>query len=429
MSADPTARPHRRSPADHPRPRSETDRNTPHAPDGPRARKLLDTEAGVFRANPDLQLVILDSIASPGREALLSMQGAEPIYGVLQRRDGSQAPPIIVSNDTALLYLTLAEPSRLPASLCRRFGPRWQTVIERLVLDGVLQIQTPDGFVHGPAALAHAAPLHDTPDAAGAIFKLSLAAIRYAADLALDDPVALSSRMYCYNRIPATAEWRQRFNAPDAAARAWGFDGERSRKRLRRWTESPAPAPDQSWCSWRPRATDTPALRHDRTTYKLYVSPLPGALQETFAATVDALSAGRATSFKAGRDVHGILRPDKLVAYFDTLQDLQHTAERLQARLAGIPAQGVPFTADISGDGLLSWGTDPPRSTAPTPSLFEESWRYWVTNRLALAITAARRQHDHQVEPWRFALERLALEGVDPQTWAPAQQIWRDTPP
>ena len=30
------------------------------------------------------------------------------------------------------------------------------------------------------------------------------------------------------------------------------------------------------------------------------------------------------------------------------------------------------------------------------------------------------------MEPWRFALERLRLEGVDTATWTPGALLWRE---
>src|SRR5262249_3025563 len=128
-----------------------------------------------------------------------------------------------------------------------------------------------------------------------------------------------------------------------------------------------------------------------------------------------------------GRDASGLLRPDKLVVYFHQLADLQRTAEEIERRLGGLPAHGVPFTAGISDDGLLSWGSDPPRGHASYGRPEQESWRIWVTNRLALALLAARSSGMGSIEPWRFAIERIGLDGVDPRTWAPAQQIWQES--
>jgi hypothetical protein len=161
-----------------------------------------------------------------------------------------------------------------------------------------------------------------------------------------------------------------------------------------------------------------------KPTVKLYVSPHPSSLPDAFSAWVGVSAAVDALAFKVGRSVRGLLRPDKMVLYFAGLDDLAEGAERLRRTLDGCPAQGVPFTAAISADGLLSWGTDPPRA-AQTPLLtMGESWRLWITNRLARALLAARASPSAAIEPWQFALDRVRLEGVDTETWAPGQRMW-----
>jgi hypothetical protein len=92
--------------------------------------------------------------------------------------------------------------------------------------------------------------------------------------------------------------------------------------------------------------------------------------------------------------------------------------------LAGCPAQGVPFTAQMTEDGLISRGIDPPPDNALPGWMERESWRLWVTNRLATAILAATPERGGGMEPWQFALRRMRLEGVDTATWTPSDRIW-----
>jgi hypothetical protein len=73
---------------------------------------------------------------------------------------------------------------------------------------------------------------------------------------------------------------------------------------------------------------------------------------------------------------------------------------------------------------LLSWGIDPPPEEQALPWLIRESWRLWVTNRLAVALIASSTEDTANLEPWRFALRRLQLEGVDTRSWTPASVDW-----
>ena len=107
-----------------------------------------------------------------------------------------------------------------------------------------------------------------------------------------------------------------------------------------------------------------------------------------------------------------MLRPDKLVAYVRTRQELDELADALGPALGAMRAHGVPFTAEIAGDGLLSWAVDPPRGASIT------SWRAWLTLRAARAIWTAKTLGAREPS-WRFALRRLVLEGVDITTWSP----------
>lgn len=151
--------------------------------------------------------------------------------------------------------------------------------------------------------------------------------------------------------------------------------------------------------------------------YKLYVSPQPEYLPATFERTLEVLTDTAAQAFKVGADCYGFLRPDKLVIYFSSRNDALTAATLLQSTLAGIAAHGVPFTAEISTDGLISWGVDPPTGTRLLP--WEgSSWRRWLTDRLAAALIAAR-DAAVALPAWQFALDRIAIEGVDPQTWLP----------
>jgi hypothetical protein len=127
------------------------------------------------------------------------------------------------------------------------------------------------------------------------------------------------------------------------------------------------------------------------------------------------------TGFKVGAGLWAISRPDKILIYFTQLDDLYRFSDLLRTRLSGCAAHGVPFSAAVSEDGLLSWGADPPRSTQAERTT---SWRMWVTCRLAEYLVSARTAALNTLEPWEYALERLSLAGIDTRTWIPANAMW-----
>jgi hypothetical protein len=226
-----------------------------------------------------------------------------------------------------------------------------------------------------------------------------------------------------------TPVWRARWPGEDAVLRDLGLGpgGAHGADLLRGHVRTPGSTPMRGWVTWTHRA-QLAAGRSRPLPWKLYLSPLPADLPATVAALAATLAEVPCPSFKVGCDAYGLLRPDKVVGYFADFADLQRFARALEPRLAGCAAHGVPFSAALTDDGLLSWGSDPPRDPARPQWLEAESWRLWITNHLARALLAARRDPALAVEPARFALERLRLAGVDTETWTPVASIWGGTP-
>ena len=123
--------------------------------------------------------------------------------------------------------------------------------------------------------------------------------------------------------------------------------------------------------------------------------------------------------FKIGKTVDGVARPDKMVAYFSSLDDLHGGADRIHDEARGCRPHGVPFTAGVTDDGLLSWAIDPPRGPGGTG-------HHAIVVELAdMGLDAARRlPHRRSLErrgrapeaggeAWQVALARLQLDGVD----------------
>jgi hypothetical protein len=381
-------------------------------------RDLLGRE---LRANPAYELVLWDRLAPEERRALDRLPRDPDFYGILRPRlvEGPAAALGVkaVDRDTALLFLTLREPGPLPSYVRSALGEAAGRAVARLIADGVLEIEKGGAFVWGPAALeARGEPIAGGGRLAG----LSIAALRYGQALAIDDPLRLSFRLYGYNRRPLTPRWRKLLPGPEAVQAYLGIaPGGAHRKLLdRTWHPSP---PSEAWLSWRSRAAE-PAGDPGGATWKLYVSPAPEALAEGFGAVLEALAAARAGQLKIGAMAAGLLRPDKIVAYFPSFERLEEAARAVESRLGGVAAQGVPFTSEIAGDGLVSWGMDPPANERGAWG-GRESWRLWLTHRLARALIAARSSGE-AVEPWRYAVERLRLEGIDPESWTPAASQW-----
>jgi hypothetical protein len=382
-------------------------------------------ERATFRANPRYELVLLDRLASAERELLGDTELDADLYGLLRPRHGSGLMARSASSETALLFLTLSDPGPLPAYVVARLGTDVERTIRRLVLDGVLEIEQEGEYVCGAQAreLVVASP---SAGGRGRIGELSVAALRYGQELAGLPESLLALRLYFYGRRPVSAALRRGLTHEAAVAAYLGLEpGGSAREALEAgWREIPPAAGEPSyWRHWQSRPAQHGGTEPGGVSYKLYVSPAIDALERAVATVASSLAGARGVAaFKVGSDAYGISRPDKLVVYFDRLDDLQAGAAALREHLGRCPAHGVPFTAAVTHDGLLSWGADPPaRSSAKGDST---SWRMWVTERLAEYIVVARDAGRDGLEPWQFALERLRLSGIDTDSWVPASGMW-----
>jgi len=389
--------------------------------------QLKNVLEATFRANPNYELVLFDRLPLELQVLLADLQEDPDLYGVLRPRQ--QPSPLAIKSvcqNTALLYFSLQQPGRLPTYVKARLGQDGNQTIAELVLDGVLEIEREGTeFVCGSDAYGLLYEARDAVTGNGTVARLSIEALQYAQALQINDIPKLSARMYFYNRLPASPAWRRRLPTPEAVARHLGIQegGQNWHMLHRHWASVPLSPSLDGWHMWRLRQRERRSAQPG-TTYKLYVSPTCEVLGEVFGAILDLFTSVQATRFKVGRDVYGLLRPDKLIAYFESFEHVQEAASGLQRRLAGCPPQGVPFTAEIAGDGLLSWGMDPPRDQQVLSWQERESWRLWLTNRLAVALVAAKAAQSATIAPWQFAMQRLELEGVNTTSWTPAQAIW-----
>jgi hypothetical protein len=372
-----------------------------------------------FRSSPHVELKQLADLPSEQREPFLELESDPDFYGLFIPRPPLTMNLKAVARQTAELFRTLAEPSHLDKALLA--DEHHVADVVDLVLDGILEIENGGGFVCGADALALLAHPVPPPALRDAAARLSRDALLHAQDLATNDPSALTMALYFYNRIPISPFWKTRFASREAILAHLGADRAALRALLEReWVASDSMP---GWLSWSSK-TRAPRNGSD-VTYKLYVSPRPERIRDAFEILVRVLADFPGTPFKIGNGAAGILRPDKLVAYFTTRDLLDEAAAVLHRELAGCDAHGVPFSAGLDDSGLLSWGVDPPDDERALRWLGRDSWRIWLARRLGAALSIAKAAHGADaVEPWRFAIERARRHGVDVETWTPSATLW-----
>lgn len=212
---------------------------------------------------------------------------------------------------------------------------------------------------------------------------LSASAVLHAQRLELATFARTRSFLYRYNTAPAGLLWRRELGTPGRVREYLLGPG---RSATRAYTSnSDEDEPVQGWWYW--HLNGRKSAGSDRLLHKLYISPTCELTGLAFRASLDVLFSHEVFSFKVGCSAHGLLRPDKFVAYFSDLDRLHDVAAALERRLRGVSAQGVPFTIPLDSDGLLSRGIDPPK---PSSVGRPWSWRALVTARIAKWLHASR---------------------------------------
>lgn len=380
-----------------------------------------------FRANPRFTLVEHGGLTRAEQELLAGLADRPNHYGVLVPDDGIALGIQAIDAEGAALFSAMGEAGPLPHFITEQAaGSDMKRRIALLVLDGVLEIETSTGQASGPLACGvifvetEAAAL---PEPKSTIPAISLAALRRAQHLPIVDPQQLSAWLYAYNTIPVGPRWARRLRSRHAVGDWLGAGLSSSTRRL--LDDHYMQATRSGWSSWEHRSTRIDFGDADQPTFKVYVSPRPEALGDAFPSVVRHMVEHQVPAFKTGLDAHGLLRPDKLMAYFNDHASLAAFTAVLIDEVAGLPAQGVPFTAEVHPSGILSWGIDPPRRERVRGLPGSESWRVWLTAKLARSLLTARVEGATK-HAWRFALNRVRLEGIDPATWLPAASLWTE---
>ena len=388
---------------------------------GPRGATILH---GRFRVSPLYDLVSFEALSAGDRDMVGDLISDTGFFGVLRPKPGARLGTKSATHALAALLRHVRRTSALPARI-RQPRSGMKDEITRLVLDGILEVAHQGAFVTGARANHLCAPARKGNELAHPLLRLSQDALAYGVALELGDPATLSARMYFYNRLPVAPRWANQLSSEEKTAQFLGVTvGTGVRMMIDQHWRPSMKDDSGGWLLWVPTAGSRPRNKHG-ATHKLYVSPTVDQCRGVLESVVRVLGEHPNAKFKVGADVYGLLRPDKIVVYFDSLDELQRAASRLTRELSHIAPHGIPFTTPIDDRGLLSRGVDPPESSKLLSWRETESWRLWTTNRLAVYLLAAKATGaPSNGAAIAFALARLRLDGVDTDTWAPDAAAW-----
>ena len=260
----------------------------------------------------------------------------------------------------------------------------------------------------------------------GRIGELSRDALRYGQELVgLPEPL-LAQRLYGYGRLPVCAQLQRRLGNGVAVAAYLGL-GADGPVRLRRSTRAGTSTSRRGR-----RASElarvAPATRVRRSAgpgppgYKLYISPATGELKAALGAVASSLATARGLrAFKVGANVRGLGRPDKLVVYFERLDDLRAGADTLSG--AGGPARRTgsrSLPRSVPTGCCLGAPTRPagPSRRGRQHELADVGDGAWPST----SPSRARRARPARAVAVRA--EPLAPERSQTDTWVPASAMW-----
>lgn len=376
-----------------------------------------------FRISPLFTLREWNELNYQEKELISELHDEMEVYGLFSPTVPTPSLSTKVAyRELAFVYLHLLHNGLLPHYATLLPEDSFSKAIAQLVLDQVFEIEWNGKFVSGTGAVEalFGKSIFDdnlVPDYLGLLSKQG---IEYALYLDNVDMRIIANRLYTFNTQPCDSSVKKIF-AEESDTRDFVFSlSQKGTGSLlnNEWHLLSDPLKDH-WLGWtRHHFKDSPPVQKDNSTYKLYISPVIQDMPGVMAVVLPVLSSSDAFHFKIGNGIQGLLRPDKMVAYFDNKSSLLAVAGELKDKLNGFTTQGVPFTAQADDRGILSWGVDPP-DTDVLESVEGGSWRCRVTDLLSLGIMQAKAENLDQEQSIILISSRLYVAGIHPLKWMP----------
>jgi hypothetical protein len=374
-----------------------------------------------LRHGPSYRLVEWSELGNSEKEILSGLYDESEVYGVfMPTHPSANLTQKVAYKEIALIYLHLGHSRFLPRYFYLSSSERQNNTIAQLILEGILEIEDEGSFVSGTSAVKSifGETLSQEAGIPGRISVLSTQAIGYGLLLRGLDMRLLSRKLYSYNTLPWDEQTRSAFEAKHSVKEFLFLSGGLGTKNFLKNSWEPNNLEEKKyWFSWwKQKRKIKMTGSSQQPTFKLYISPAIEQIPRIFELAVRILSASDAFSFKIGSTIEGLIRPDKMVAYFYNKEAMMDVAGLLSKELDDVTAHSVPFTAQIDKSGVLSWGIDPSDSEVLS-SVEAGSWRMKVTDQLALAIGQAQADQLDLPRAIQFVRTKLLTLGISTTDW------------
>jgi hypothetical protein len=387
----------------------------------------------IFRLNPIFKIALIEDLTEAQKTSFRRVLSGKRVHSLLHAPREANLTVKALNQPLAELLESLRVPTRiadLPARLREESDREMQQLVVQLVLDGVLEVQLNGCYLSGLEALDKMVSLPrraahpDQHAERNYTCKISRTAIGFALQSVYKHPRDIAWILYNFNRTPMHRGRLKQSPDMEAVARFLGLD---ERGGWQGMPETVRPVRSerddegnftpffQVWRSWK---VGRKRGSRDSAGYKVYLSPLPDETPEVFRIVRETVADSGANSMKTGRVFSALLRADKLIVYFRTISGALEYAESLVRATSSFKGQGVPFTYQVAPDNsLISIGVDPPGKFG-----LDNSWRRYVTDKLALAIQAFHRST--RDDPIAYIRTHMSMFGVDIDQWRPVNNDW-----
>ncbi|HNP24357.1 MAG TPA: hypothetical protein PKM63_18960 [Panacibacter sp.] len=366
-----------------------------------------------FRTTESFQLTEWNQLTDNDRTMLLTVADVGDIYGLFISLSPGSTTQIIAGRESALIFLHCKDYFHLPNFVLSQPYGKYENLVAELVLNDILALQYQETYISGSKAapLIFGSEWLERQSSPGKLSLLSANAIRYCFHLKNETVKSLGNKLYTFNVIPMDKSHEKYLSSVSAVSDFLFTHFPENNTLSDNWTLN---RERRYWFSWS-RNKSIPQQKYGETvnTYKLYLSPMPEATASLFNIAVPVLTRSGAGSFKIGQTMNGLLRPDKMVAYFENRDDLLLAANELEALCANTPAHGVPFTTQFDKNGLISFGIDFQASRKQG-----YSWRTWITDMLASIILQAKMENLEIDLLLEYIKVRLFIANVDISNWS-----------
>jgi len=367
-----------------------------------------------FRTVPGLKLIPYNRLESGWNSNFADEILFKDGFGVAMI-SSNEVQAVEIDEVSALLLFVMQQSGVLPDFVIEEGDHRAQLRVFDLIHAGVLELKLNGKHYTKNSALQLLRDKDRVPPNSNLrengscnrlkLCQLSLNAVTSAIDSNESDVQVIQGILYRSNTIPISRKLKIQFEDG-----AYEFSNLISKHF---WTE----ASSDGWFHYYPSHRGSREFDYQA---KMYVSPSPADFTKTLRIVADVFSEHDGVSFKIGSGIAGLVRPDKIVAYFTDKDTLIEVVQKAIPKLQHITAQGVPFTAQCTSDGLLSWGVDP-HCNNEQGETERKSWRQWVVEKIAESLASM----DHTYrnlstsEIINIILDRLELEGVDLNSFGP----------